>query len=95
MKISVITPVYSETDSLYELIEGIHKVINHDLYEIILIYHYNSIPETIKIINNLEKKFPKLNSIKQNINEKGTGSAYRQGYKLASGTQYTSRATPY
>ena len=86
MKISVVTPVYSEDESLNPLIEGLHNKIGNYLHEIIVIYHPNSSKDCQEILKDLNMRYNKLNIIPQDLSDPGNGSAFRQGFKLVKGT---------
>lgn len=86
LKISVVSPVYNEEETLRPLVESLHNIMAENLHEVIIVYHPNSNNDCKKILNNLDKEYHKLTTISQDINEKGNGSAYRQGFKIVKGT---------
>ena len=86
MKISVVTPVFSEDVSLHPLIEGLYNKIGNYLHEIIIIYHPDSSQECLNILKNLQNEYRKLNVIPQDLTEPGNGSAFRQGFNHVSGS---------
>ena len=87
MELSVVTPVYSEEESLVELVNYCHNNILDHLFEIIIIYHPNSSKKCIKIINDLESEFDSVVAKPQNLNDNGgNGSAYIQGFNLVRGS---------
>ena len=57
LKISVVTPVYNENDSLKYLINDLISKIGKNLLEIIIIYHPNSNKDCINKLFNLRNGF--------------------------------------
>jgi len=87
MELSVVTPVYSEEESLVELVNYCHNNILDHLFEIIIIYHPNSSKKCLKIINELETEFDRVVAKPQNLNVNGgNGCAYIQGFNLVRGS---------
>ena len=85
--ISVVSPVFSEEDTLINLVDYFHQKLINSLEEIIFVYHPRSSEKCINILKDLEKNFTKVKIIKEEVMKKsGNGSAYRQGFKLAKGT---------
>ncbi len=86
ISISVVSPVFNEDKSLRPLVESLHKLIGDNLNEIIIVYHPNSSKECKDILYSLSNEYKKLITITQDQNEKGNGSAYRQGFNFVKGT---------
>lgn len=85
MKISIVSPVYSEDKELYELVEKLFKELGDHLYQLIFVYHPDSNKECKIILENINKKYKKVQLLAQDLTEKGNGSAFRQGFSLAKG----------
>ena len=86
ISISVVSPVFNEDKSLRPLVESLHKLIGDDLNEIIIVYHPDSSKDCKDILYSLSNEYNKLITIPQDLDEKGNGSAYRQGFNLVKGT---------
>lgn len=85
MKISVILPVYSETDSLRRLTEKLTALLRERLHEIIFVVSPRCTGETFSIAEELARKYPRVKNRQQRENP-GLGLAVRQGLAEASGT---------
>lgn len=85
MKISVILPVHSETESLYYVTERLSSLLKEKLHEIVFIVSPNSPEKTFAIVEELRRTYPFVGSQLQQENP-GLGLAFRQGLALVSGT---------
>jgi len=87
LSLTVIMPVYSEEETIIEIVEYLLKNLPQLIQEVILVYHPNSSDKCLKILNNLNTKYEKVRIIHQRLDQKGgNGIAYRQGFKEAQGT---------
>ena len=84
MRISVILPVHSETESLRSVIKDLTKLIGGDIYEIIIIVSEESPRETFEVCQGLTEKNSKVKIHIQK--DKGLGNAVRQGIIYVKGT---------
>ena len=85
--ISVVSPVFSEEDTLNFLVNYFHQNLNDKISEIIFVYHPKSNEKCINILKDLERNFSKVKIVKEEVVQKsGNGIAYRQGFKRAKGT---------
>jgi dolichol-phosphate mannosyltransferase len=85
MQISVIMPVYSETNTISEITEELLTTAGDRILEIIIIVSPKSQPETFTVCENLKKKYSFVHHYLQK-NNPGMGRAYREGFELAQGT---------
>jgi glycosyltransferase involved in cell wall biosynthesis len=85
LKISVLLPVYSETQCLIDAVEQVRQYAGENLLEIILVVAPASIPETFTICGQLAKTY---DTIRVHIQKKapGVGWAVREGFELARGS---------
>lgn len=87
MRLSVVMPVYSEDESIKELISYFFSNLNEYIHEVIIIYHPNSKSECLDILNNLNNNYSKIKIFPQDMKEiGGNGNAYRQGFKHITGS---------
>ena len=86
MNISVVTPVFSEDDSLCPLVDSLHKILGDNLSEIIIVYHPNSTDSCLKTLEILKKEYSKVTTMPQDLSEPGNGSAFRQGFAKIQGS---------
>ncbi len=84
MKIVIIVPVYNEadgiTDFLSNLKQYVDKISNHEIS--VLIFDSHSTDDTLKIVTNFQKTWPKLLYLVE-AKKTGLGSAYLQGMRYA------------
>jgi len=85
MKISIVSPVFSEDKELYVLVEKLFKEIGDYLYQLIFVYHPDSDENCKIILEDINKKYKKVEIIPQDLSEKGNGSAFRQGFLAVKG----------
>jgi len=85
MKISIVSPVYSEDKELYVLVENLFKETECSLHQLIFVYHPDSNENCKAILENINSKYSKVQLIPQDMNESGNGSAFRQGFKAVTG----------
>jgi glycosyltransferase involved in cell wall biosynthesis len=85
MQISVVIPLFNESESLPELMAWIHRVMeaNSFSYEVIMIDD-GSDDGSWDVIANLRKQFPQLKGIKFQRNY-GKSAALNEGFKAAQG----------
>lgn len=83
-RISVVLPVYAETDSIPPIVEGLTQMLGARLHEIIVIVSPRSGVETLRVCDTLRQQFPVVHVHVQQVNP-GLGNAVRQGYALARG----------
>jgi len=81
-KISIIIPCYNEAPSIKTIIEKVNKAKCHSLKKEIIVVDDGSTDSTSKILNKIKNKNIKIIRHKQN---RGKGSAFRSGYKKATG----------
>jgi len=82
MQLSVALPVFSETESVIEIVNWLKKYIR-ELYEVIIIISPKSSKESKDICNRLAKRdYVKVYTQKNNP---GLGNAYREGIEYAKG----------
>ena len=80
-------PVYSEDESIKELISYFFSNLNEYIHEVIIIYHPDSKNECLDILNNLNNNYQKIKIFPQDMKEiGGNGNAYRQGFKHITGS---------
>jgi glycosyltransferase involved in cell wall biosynthesis len=82
-KISVVVPCHNEEMNVIPLVTQLMRFYGEYLYEIILVDD-NSNDNTREVINNLVRKFPKINPVFRTP-PNGVGRAIMDGYKAAKG----------
>ncbi len=80
-ELSIILPVYAETDSVRRVVEGLYLHLGEDIEEIILVVHHASPRETLKICGYLREKHPEVWILIQESD--GLGNAVREGLAAA------------
>lgn len=85
MRLSVVLPVYSETDSVREIIEKLKLLVSDELYEIIIIISPLSGKESLGVCDELKREYSFVKVFLQKDNP-GVGRAFREGFEYASGT---------
>lgn len=85
MRISVLLPVYSETDLLTESVARLRKRLGADLGEIIVIFHPKSSPECVAVCERLAAEDASVRLLRQGPNS-GIGWAYREAIPHITGT---------
>jgi glycosyltransferase involved in cell wall biosynthesis len=85
MQVSVVIPLFNEADSLPELMEWIHRVMqaNHYTYEVIMVDD-GSDDESWDVIEKLRTQFTSLKGIRFQRNY-GKSAALNEGFKAAQG----------
>lgn len=85
MELSVVLPIYSETDSIRKVVEELYNHLDGVIKEVILVVHHASPKETFKICTELSEKYP--SRVKLHIQRtRGLGNAVREGIAQVSGT---------
>lgn len=82
-KVSVITPVYNECKTLGENIKRIQKALEHHPHEVIIVDD-NSPDGSGELADTLAAKHPNIKVLHRS-SKQGLGTAYKQGFNLASG----------
>ncbi|MBI4859894.1 MAG: glycosyltransferase family 2 protein [Candidatus Riflebacteria bacterium] len=82
--ISVIFPIYKETDTLAPLVDRLMQDSGPRIREILAIVSPAAPEETWRILDGLKARHPQLVTAIQEENP-GVGLAYRQGYRMARG----------
>jgi glycosyltransferase involved in cell wall biosynthesis len=83
-RISVLLPVYSETQSVKDIVRWLQSSIAGYLKEIIIILSPNSSEDSKKICGELAGEYGNIR-VHVQVNNPGLGNAVREGYKLATG----------
>lgn len=83
-RVSVVMPVYSETDTVHETAEWLIHELGPKLQEILIIQSPNSSQPSRAVCRGLTEDYPKVRLYMQRENP-GLGRAVRQGFSLASG----------
>ena len=84
MELSVILPVYSETDSLRKVVDELFHLLDGVVKEIVLVIHHSSGKETFKVCSDLSVKYPEVRILIQRSN--GLGNGIREGLAFVSGS---------
>ncbi|MFH0896956.1 MAG: glycosyltransferase family 2 protein [Candidatus Bathyarchaeota archaeon] len=84
MRLSIILPVHSETNTVRDITEALLNLLGGDVYEIILVVSSASPEETFKICHSLSEKYSKVEICIQTSN--GLGNAIRDGFSRVSGS---------
>jgi dolichol-phosphate mannosyltransferase len=85
MKLSVILPVYSETESVGKILERLASLLGEELHEVIVILSPFSSKETLDICDQLKEKYTFMKVYLQKDNP-GVGKAFREGFACARGS---------
>jgi dolichol-phosphate mannosyltransferase len=86
MQISIILPVFSETNSVIETVNEINTVIPKDyLKEIIIVVSPKSTEESVSICKGLAEQFSFIHCFMQN-NNPGIGWAFREAFQRVQGS---------
>lgn len=83
-RISAILPVFSETTTLVDLVEGVVRLLGSDLFEVRIMTSPKSPPATLEACGRAEALFPNTHVSAQRRSP-GVGFAYRQGIEEAEG----------
>jgi glycosyltransferase involved in cell wall biosynthesis len=85
MKVSVLMPVYSETDLLTQSIERLKSNLGGHLHEILIVVSPKSTPECLELCHRLPREDPQIRTIVQS-ERPGIGWAYREAIPHMTGT---------
>ena len=85
MKVSVLMPVYSETDLLVQSIERLRRSLKEHLHEILIVVSPKSSPECMALCRRLPVEDPLIRTIVQS-DRPGIGWAYREAIPYITGT---------
>ena len=83
-RISVVLPVFNETDSISEVVNGLQETLGTRLLEIIIVMSPESGPNTHAICEDLVKADPRMRLQLQQVNP-GLGNGVREGYATTQG----------
>lgn len=83
-RVSVVTPVLNEDESLRGLHRGLDRLLGDSLFEFIVVYSPRSSAETRETCRELAELDPRVRLIEQRDNP-GVGRAFREGYAIATG----------
>ena len=83
-RVSVVLPVYSETDSLRNIANWLDEHVGERLLEVIIVLSPKSSPESKAVCNELARANPKIRFEVQRVNP-GLGNAVRQGLAATRG----------
>lgn len=85
IKLSIIIPVWSEEDSLREVVEGLYERMPGVIHQVFLICSPKSSDSSMNICRSLTREFSEVTVQIQTINP-GLGWAYRQVFPYVTGT---------
>jgi dolichol-phosphate mannosyltransferase len=83
-RISVVLPVFSETDSVLEVASGLRRILGTSLDEVVIVLSPRSSAESRAVCESLVKDDPRFR-IHVQVNNPGLGHAVREGYALTRG----------
>lgn len=86
MKISVVTPVFDETDSVVETCRGLKELFGSELLEILIVISPRSSPASFAACLNQSRQAPKIVKVVLQKGPRGIGTPYREGISYARGT---------
>jgi dolichol-phosphate mannosyltransferase len=86
VRISVVTPVFDETDSVRELCAGVVDLLGEDLHEILIVLSPNSSPASFDACLSQSECYPGLVKVVLQQGGRGLGVAYREGISYARGS---------
>jgi dolichol-phosphate mannosyltransferase len=84
IKLSVVMPVYSETDSVKEIVDWLYENVGDFLHEIIIVISPYSSEDSMKVCNRLHDEGRAIVHIQKD--NPGVGLAYREGFEYATGS---------
>jgi dolichol-phosphate mannosyltransferase len=85
MKISVVLPVYDETDSVRALVTALHQLIPDRLHQVVLVLAPKSSEASFAVARELLATYSDTELyVQQEV--PGVGRAYREGYRRVTGT---------
>lgn len=83
-RISVVLPVFSETDSIREVVNGLKDILAGRLLEIVIVMSPKSGPETRAVCEEMVKSDSRIRLQVQQLNP-GLGNGVREGYAATTG----------
>ncbi|MBI3828315.1 MAG: glycosyltransferase family 2 protein [Planctomycetes bacterium] len=83
-RISVVLPVFSETDSICEVVKGLNAILGARILEIVIVMSPKSGPDTRAVCADLVKNDPRIRLQVQQVNP-GLGNGVREGYAATKG----------
>lgn len=83
-RISVVLPVFSETDSIREVAKGLNEILGARMIEIVIVMSPRSGPDTRAVCEDLVKSDPRIRLQIQQVNP-GLGNGVREGYASTKG----------
>src|SRR4051794_14038672 len=83
-RISVVMPVFSETDTVRTVVEWLRDNLAARLHEIIIVISPRSSPESYAICEELTRLDERVHLLVQRVNP-GVGNAFREGYAPVTG----------
>jgi len=84
MKLSVVLPVFSEQQSVIDIVDWLNSNVKKQLYEIIIVISPRSNKKSKKICKDLAKQ--KKVKLHVQIENPGVGRGYAEGFELVKGT---------
>ena len=85
IRLSAALPVFAETDSVSELVEGLHQLLGDELHQIVLVTSKHSPPESVSACEALEREYPTV-EVSVQRHYPGLGLAVRQGIEECTGS---------
>ncbi len=85
IRLSAALPVFAETDSVSELVEGLHQLLGEELHQIVLVTSKDSPPESVSVCETLERDYPAV-EVSVQRHYPGLGLAVRQGIEECTGS---------
>jgi dolichol-phosphate mannosyltransferase len=83
-RISVVMPVFSETDTVRTVVEWLRDNLATRLHEIIIVISPRSSKESYAVCEEITRLDERVRLVVQQVNP-GVGNAFREGYALATG----------
>ncbi len=83
-RISVVMPVFSETDTVRIVVEWLRAELASRLHEIIIVISPRSSPESYAVCEEMRRLDPRVHLHVQQVNP-GVGNAFREGYAHVTG----------
>ena len=85
MRISVVLPIYDETDSVRDIVRELHQLIPDRLHQVVLVLAPKSSEASFAVARELMAAYPGTElHVQQRV--PGVGFAYREGYEHVTGT---------
>lgn len=85
IRLSVVLPVYAETESVRQIVEALERLVGPRLHEVLIVISRDSPAESFAVSEGLARRTPQVEVMEQR-DYPGLGFAIRQGIEAAGGS---------